>query len=71
MNDIFISYAHEDIERVRALVAILEANHLSVWWDRTIPAGKSYRQLIESAITDARCVVVVWTRHSIAPTWGQ
>lgn len=71
MNDIFISYAHEDIERVRALVAILEANHLSVWWDRTIPAGKSYRQLIESAITDARCVVVVWTRHSIASKWVQ
>ncbi|MBL8413629.1 MAG: toll/interleukin-1 receptor domain-containing protein [Propionivibrio sp.] len=69
MNDIFISYSHEDIERVRALVAILEANHLSVWWDRTIPAGKSYRQLIESAITDARCVVVLWTRHSIASKW--
>lgn len=69
MNDIFISYAHEDIDRVRALVAILEANHLSVWWDRTIPAGKSYRQLIESAVTDARCVIVLWTRHSIASKW--
>lgn len=69
MNDIFLNYAHEDIERVRALVSILEANHLSVWWDRTIPAGKGYRQLIESAITDTRCVLVLWTRNSVTSKW--
>ncbi|MBP5987327.1 MAG: toll/interleukin-1 receptor domain-containing protein [Azonexus sp.] len=71
MTDIFISYAHEDLERVRALVAVLEANHLSVWWDRTIPAGKSFRQLIESGIADARCVVVLWSRDSITSKWVQ
>lgn len=71
MTDIFISYAHEDLERVRALVEVLEANRLSVWWDRTIPAGKSFRQLIESGIADARCVVVMWSRDSITSKWVQ
>jgi len=71
MKDLFISYAHEDMERVRSMVALFEANHLSVWWDRSIPAGKSFRDLIQGAIQDARCVVVVWSRHSIASKWVQ
>ena len=34
--DVFVSYASEDREKVRALVTDLEANGFSVWWDRSI-----------------------------------
>ncbi len=46
MNDIFLSYASEDRERLRPLIAALGAEGWSVFWDRTIPTGKSWRQFI-------------------------
>ncbi len=69
MADVFLSYANEDRERVRGLVAVLEARGLSVWWDRRIPAGQSFREVIEQALRDARCVVVVWSSESVASKW--
>jgi len=33
----------------------------SVWWDRTIPAGKTYHQVIGEAIDSAKCIIVVWS----------
>ncbi|MCZ6871640.1 MAG: TIR domain-containing protein [Gammaproteobacteria bacterium] len=36
MADIFLSYASEDRERVRPLVAALETGGFSVWWDSDI-----------------------------------
>jgi hypothetical protein len=40
-----------------------------VWWDRTIPPGKTFDQVIEAALEVARCVVVVWSSASIASHW--
>ncbi len=59
--DIFISYAREDEEWVRPLAAELERRGRSVFWDRRIPAGKSWRSHIGKAVKAARCVVVVWS----------
>jgi hypothetical protein len=41
----------------------------SIWWDRRIPIGKSYDEAIQSKLDAADCVIVVWTRHSIASRW--
>jgi formylglycine-generating enzyme required for sulfatase activity len=65
MSDIFISYAREDLEAARRLAAALEGQGWSVFWDRTIPAGKSWRAVIGAELTDARCVVVLWSQHSV------
>ena len=65
MSDIFLSYATEDRSRIRHLVDMLKAAGLSVWWDRDIQAGSSYDRVIESAIADAKCVIAVWSEHSI------
>jgi hypothetical protein len=46
MSDIFISYASEDLPRIRPLVDALERRGWSVFWDRTIPAGKTWREVI-------------------------
>lgn len=69
MSDIFLSFTSADYERVRLLVRALERHGWSVWWDRTIPPGKTFDQVIEAALGAARCVVVVWSRASVVSDW--
>ena len=69
MADIFVSYASEDLERVRPLVAALEDRGWSVWWDRQLVAGPRFDEKIEEAIDIARCVVVAWSRYSVLSDW--
>lgn len=69
MSDIFISYSSEDKSRVQALARALERKGWSVWWDRRIPAGKSFDDVIHEALKAARSVVVVWTKTSVKSTW--
>jgi len=64
MSDIFISYAREDREKAKALAVIFEAQGWSVWWDRNIPAGKSFDSIIEAEIEAAKCIVVLWSANS-------
>jgi hypothetical protein len=69
MADIFLSYAREDQARIEPLVAAFQEQGWSVFWDRHIPAGQSWRSHIGEALRDAKCVVVVWSRHSVASRW--
>jgi len=69
MTDIFLSYAREDIAKAEAIARALELEGWSVWWDRTIPAGKDFDQVIEEAIDNAKCVVVLWSAVSVASRW--
>src|SRR5581483_9093206 len=69
VTDIFISYAREDRERARNLATALEAAGWSVWWDRYIQVVQSFDQAIENALDAARCVVVLWSKHSVASEW--
>ncbi len=69
MSDIFISYASEDRERAKTLAEALEAQDWSVWWDRVIPAGRTFDEVIEEAIDAAKCIVVVWSEASVKSRW--
>jgi len=69
MSNIFISYAAEDRSSVKVLAQAMEAQGLSVWWDRKIATGMRYHQVIEEALRSAKCVVVVWSRHSVSSDW--
>ena len=69
MSDIFISYASADRERARLLADALSKKGWSVWWDRTIPPGKEFDQVIEEALDAAKCVVVLWSKASTTSSW--
>jgi formylglycine-generating enzyme required for sulfatase activity len=71
MADIFISYAREDLERVRPIVRLIEGAGWSVFWDRTIPAGMTWRQYIGKALDEAKCIVVVWSKSSVPSKFVQ
>ena len=53
MTDIFISYANEDQSRVEQLANALEDQGWSVFWDFTIPVGKTWRQVITESLDGA------------------
>ena len=69
MAAIFISYSSEDRERARTIADALSARGWSVWWDRKIPLGKSFDEVIEKALAEAKCVIVLWSPISAASEW--
>ena len=69
MSDIFISYASEDRAHVQPLARPLEQKGWSVWWDRRIPIGRSFDEVIEEALDASKAVVVVWTQTSVKSQW--
>jgi eukaryotic-like serine/threonine-protein kinase len=69
MAEIFVSYAREDRARVRPLVAALEAQGWSVWWDPAISPGQEFDRLINKELEEARAVIVVWTPASVDSRW--
>jgi hypothetical protein len=69
MADIFISYAREDLTRAKTLALALEKKGRSVWWDRSIPAGKIFDEVIDEEIQKARCIIVLWSAASAASRW--
>jgi uncharacterized membrane protein len=69
MADIFLSYASEDRQRVEPLVTRLEEHGWDVWWDREIPPGETWPDVLERVLAQTNVVVVVWTRASIRSDW--
>jgi hypothetical protein len=62
--DVFVSYKAEDRKRVKPLVDALEAEGLAVWSDEQIGGGAAWRQTIETELSSAKCVLVVWSNRS-------
>ena len=67
--DVFVSYARDDLPRVKPLVGMLEAQGWSVFWDRQILPGQPWSRLIEEKLTAAKAVVVVWSHTSVQSEW--
>lgn len=69
MADIFISYDRADRDRVSLLAGALERLGWSVWWDRHIPPGRTFDDVIEEEIEVARAVICVWTQDAVVSRW--
>jgi eukaryotic-like serine/threonine-protein kinase len=69
MNDIFISYDSADRAIAQKFADALESLGWSVWWDREIPLGKAFDQVIEEELNAARCVIVLWSNESARSRW--
>jgi len=69
MVDVFISYSRQDERRAEWVVGLLEGRGFSVWWDRQIPPGRTWDQVIGAALDEAACVVVLWSRESVQSDW--
>ena len=51
------------------IAAALGGHGWDVWWDREIPLGKAFDEIIEKAIAEAKCVIVLWSAASVASEW--
>jgi|HubBroStandDraft_3_1064219.scaffolds.fasta_scaffold43239_1 adenylate cyclase len=69
MADVFVSYSRSDKPRVAPLVAAIEAQGWSVWWDPAIEAGQQFDDQIDAELQAASAVVVVWTPTSVSSRW--
>jgi hypothetical protein len=63
----FLSYKREDEVRVGRIARSLEQAGIEVWWDRGLPGGESWQQMITEKLEAAGCVIVIWSFGSIAP----
>ena len=69
MADIFLSYSKEDRKIAGRIAAALSEEGWDVFWDRTIPAGKTWRNWIGGKLDDAKCMVVLWSETSVESRW--
>ena len=65
MSDIFISYKREEQPTARKLADALEGEGWSVWWDPKLRAGEHFDDVIEKALNEAKCVIVMWSERSV------
>jgi TPR repeat protein len=62
MADIFISYAREDEPTAQRLRDVLAGQGWDIWRDREgIVTGTQWSNSIETALHEAKCVVVLWS----------
>lgn len=69
MADVFLSYAHEDLEHALQIAEALTRDGWTVWWDRRISTGTEWERVLLPELEKARCVVVLWSGHSVRSDW--
>lgn len=66
---VFFSYSRKDADAARPIIELLEQNGFAVWWDGMLGAGVKYVEHTESALQNARAVVVAWSSHAVGSHW--
>ena len=72
---IFVSYAHEDRDLVKAVLGALRKHHIVTAEDVVIldphhfEPGENIRRMIKDQISSARKVVIIATDHSAKSEW--
>jgi TolB-like protein len=69
LPDIFLSYSREDQTTARRFAEGFGRAGFTVWWDATLDAGQAYDEVTEKALQEAKAVVVLWSKASVASRW--
>ncbi|MEE9380485.1 MAG: TIR domain-containing protein, partial [Hyphomonadaceae bacterium] len=69
MADVFLSYSRVDREKAQTIAQALEAEGLSVWWDKILHAGQTYDEVTENMLRDSKVCVVLWSAVSVKSKW--
>jgi formylglycine-generating enzyme required for sulfatase activity len=69
LADIFLSYAREDIDKIKLLASALKQQGWSVFWDSALLAGQDFHDEIEQEIEKAGCMIVAWSSASRKSAW--
>jgi hypothetical protein len=68
----FLSYCHEDQERVQSVHAALEKANIRVWRDAgQIVGGDAWIKNIEAGLSQSNCVVLFNSRSALRSVWVQ
>lgn len=68
-HSVFLSYSRADRKRALVVVQVLEQAGYGVWWDGLLEGGERFSQATERALEQARAVVVLWSKTSVASHW--
>ena len=68
-TDIFLSYARTDRSRARIFAECLVEEGFNVWWDASLHSGETFDEVIERNLREAKAVVVLWSKASVASRW--
>jgi tetratricopeptide (TPR) repeat protein len=69
LADVFLSYARPDAGAAARLARELGKAGRTVWYDQDIPAHRTYAEVIERELIDAKAVVVLWSAASVDSQW--
>ena len=64
--DVFVSYRNSENELASAIVSELRRVGYKVFWDRDIPPGKVWDNVLDAALDAAKHVIVVWTSGALS-----
>src|SRR6185436_7902738 len=65
MAAVFVSYSKHDVDQARRVAEALQKAGVDVWWDAHLAAGSTFRKEIGDELKKAKCVVVLWSAHSV------
>lgn len=66
MADVFLSYSSADRVKAMQIERALSAAGHTVFWDQETPAGADWDNWIRAKLGEARTVVVLWSKASVA-----
>jgi TolB-like protein len=69
VSDVFLSYSREDQATARRFADGLQREGFSVWWDQALRSGEAYDKVTETALREARAVIVLWSPVSVESRW--
>jgi hypothetical protein len=65
-SHVFLSYCHEDRERVRELRSALVAEGETVWWDQDLQGGQDFKFEIDRALKGAHAFIACLSQRAVS-----